>query len=495
MAANTLHRPTHRHVRLQRLIALLALLALLPMPARAQTEGQYQRIYLATNPGHFLYWTFNPLEADANAPTMNAECGGVGLSRGTQCYSGTVNGEPMLQFSFNPMSRALGTVSWGPAAPLRFRLALTVEGATPTSVKMVAFTSHDLLESAPAAEVAPGIWEGEMTQAGTLGPTQLVQFSLRVTFPSTAPVQVAKTITLQTAGESWLELPHAVAGRSLADMRRASPAPTQPTSFRTDLRTFTFNDGDWEAFSFEGDLSERRDFSVPLARRAAGVMGVVEMFREPAIYEAIRNGEISTERLTEAPITELVRNGVPIAAGANSRTENAGRGSDTVAAVDVGAGNLVLRVDGNQFKTDSSAAGGDNSYRAYVVVMYGERTLDSYQASYMPRHSVQTPPAKTVAAGTCQHHSEMLPVPASVTAVSADITWDAVTPTHAWTHNYSSGYGSYPCGEAGTGTEITTVMTPKARVLAYGVTLSRHTTQASQRDVVIDERIDLVHNP
>ena len=475
------------------LLAMTLFLVLLPLPARGVTDGQYQRMHLLGNQGKFLYWSFNPAEEEASLATMTRRCGGVTPD---PCYRGTINNEPYTQFSFNPLSRATSEASWGPGAPLRFHFELSVDGATPSAVQLVAFTHDGLRVSDPATAVAPGIWEGALTSEGSINATQNAQFSLRVRFPATTPPQVSPTFTLRMAGASWIELPSPVTGRSVRDMRRMAPAAPSPSSFATQSRSFSFNDGNWEAHSFQGDLAASRDFTVALPRHATGVMGIVEMFAEPAVHQAVRRGEVGPERFTDAPTTQLVADGVVIANGANSRTENAGRGSDTVATVDAGAGPLTLRVAPAQFSTDLSAAGEDNKYTAYIVVIYGDRTLGQYTTSYMPRHSVQTPQARAAGGGACAHPSEMLPVSSQTALVTASMFWDAITPAQQWTHNYAApGFGGYPCGESGTGTEIATVLTPNSRVLSYGATLANNAASVSNRDVIIHETLRVVYSP
>ena len=473
--------------------AMTLLLVLLPLPARGISDGQYQRMYLLGNQGKFLYWSFNPAEEEASQATMVRRCGGPTPD---PCYRATVNNEPYYQFSFNPLSRATSEVSWGPGAPLRFHFELAIDGATPSAVQLVAYTHDGLRVSDPATAVAPGVWEGALTKEGSISATQNGQFSVRVQFPATSPSAVSPLFTLRMAGASWLELPAPTMGRSVKDMRRMAPAVVSPSSFRTDARSFSFNDNNWEAFSFQGDLAASRDFTVTLPRHAVGVMGIVEMFGEPAVHQAVRRGEVAPERFTDAPTTQLVADGVVIANGANSRTENAGRGSDTVGTVDAGAGPLTLRVAPAQFSTDLSAAGEDNRYSAYLVVIYGERTLGQYTASYMPRHSVQTPQVRAGGGGACAHHSEMLPVSSAAALVTASMFWDAVTPAQTWTHNYLAvGFGGYPCGESGTGTEIATALTPSSRVLPYGATLANTVASASNRDVIIHETLRVVYSP
>jgi hypothetical protein len=466
-------------------VAMTLLLVLLPLPARGVTDGQYQRMYLLGNQGKFLYWSFNPAEEEASQPTMVRRCGGPTPD---PCYRGTVNNAPFYQFSFNPLSRPTSEASWGPNAPLRFHLELAVDGpVAPTAVQLMAYTHDGLRVSDPATQVSPGVWEGALKTEGSINATQNGQFSVRVQFPVTSPPGMSPLITMGMAGASWIELPAPVTGRSVRDMRRMAPPAPAPSSFATQSRQFSFNDQNWHAHKFEGDLAATRDFTITLPRHAVGVMGIVEMFEEPAVHQAVRRGEVAPERVTDAPTTQLVVDGVVIANGANSRTENAGRGSDTVATIDAGAGPLTLRVAPAQFSTDLSAAGEDNKYTAYLVVIYGERTLGQYSASYTPRHSVQTPQVRAAGGGACAHHSEMLPVSSAAALITGSMYW---------THNYTAGgFGGYPCGESGTGTEIATVMTPNARVLPYGAVLSNSAAAVSNRDVVIHETLRVVYSP
>ena len=480
---------------LARLTQLFMVLAVVTDAAVSSAAPQaiptYQRAYFLTDDGKFSYWSFDPDEEGANVRTTVRSCGAA--VDWSPCYGGvTAEGERFWQFSFNPHSVLEGAVSWNAQNPLRFHLEMEVDIPVPYTVRVVAASlSQGFQVSDPATEVEPGIWEGTITTGSSLTSTAPSrQFMIRIgyTVPPQGPV-APTTVRLATDGSSYVELPQPVPAWSLTDIRREDTVPT-PHRFSTELRELTFNNADWEAFSFEGDLAQARQFSATLTRKAVGVMGFVEGFSEPVAYDAIRNGHAAPEQVTDAPITTLQLNGSEIAKGANSQTENAGRGTDSVAARDVGPGVVTLTVGRNNFAQTSFP------YKAYIVAVYGERTLRSYRAEYTPRSSVQTPQAHAFGGGACSHFSERVPVSSSARAMSVEIDVDTINPAANWTLSYGQpGLAYYPCGESGTGDSVTVTKQSGAMVFDSGVTLSKAGVNASNRDTVIDELVRIYYRP
>jgi hypothetical protein len=476
--------------RLAQLFVLLAVVTGTAVSSAAPTSVPlYQRAYFLSDDGMFSYWSFDPEEQGANVRHMTSTCPSAGSWN--PCYGGTSEGERMWQFSFNPHSVLESSVSWNAQRPLRFHLEMDVDMAVPFSVRLAVLSiSQGIQVSAPATEVEPGVWEGAMTTASSLSPAASKQLAIRITYvdPPTGP-SAPVTIDLATDGSSYIELPDPAAGWSLTDIRREGATPATHR-FETDLRELTFNNADWEAFSFQGDLTQSRDFTIPLTRKAVGVMGFVESWSEPIVHDLIRKGEAGPEQMTDAPVTSLLHDGSQIAAGANSRTENAGRGTDSVAATSVNTGQLTLRVERNNF----AAVG--IPYDAYIVVVYGERTLRSYRAEYTPRNSIQTPQARWPGGGACSHFSERVPLSTSARAISAEIDVDSVNPLSRWTLSYGQpGLAYYACGESGVGESVTVTKTAGALVFDSGVTLANTGANNGNRDAVIDELVRIYYRP
>ncbi len=477
--------------KLAQLTLLLAILTGSAASAAPEAIPSYQRAYFLTDDGKFSYWSFDPDEEGANVRTSVRSCG-YAVADWSPCYGGvTTEGERFWQFSFNPHSVMEGAVSWNAQNPLRFHLEMEVDIPVAYTVKVgMSSLSQGIQMSAPATEVQPGVWEGSVTSPSSLSTASSRQFLIRIGYvdPPQGPV-APTTIRLATDGNSYVELPQPVPAWSLTDIRREDTVPASHR-FETDLRELTFNNADWEAFSFQGDLSQARQFSATLTRKAVGVMGFVEGFSEPVVYDAIRNGHAAPEQVTDAPITTLQLDGSEIAKGANSQTENAGRGTDSVAARDVGPGTVTLTVGRNNFAQTSFP------YKAYIVAVYGERTLRSYRAEYTPRSSVQTPQAHAFGGGACSHFSERVPLSSSARAISLEIDVDTVNPVANWTLSYGQpGLAYYPCGESGTGDSVTVTKQAGAMVFDSGVTLYKAGANASNRDTVIDEVVRVYYRP
>jgi hypothetical protein len=468
---------------------LLAVLSGTAATATTESIPQYQRAYLLSDDGLFSYWSFDPDEITANTRRMTRTC--PATAQWNPCYGGA-DGERYWQFAFNPHSVLEQAATWNAERPLRYHLEMEVDIPVPFSVRVgvLSFT-QGIQFSGPATEVAPGVWEGSITAPNSLSTTSSKQLAIRITYtdPPTGPAAPV-TIDLQTGGRSYVELPDPVPAWSLTDLVGENPM-LPASSFKTALRELTFNDSEWEAFEFQGDLAQAREFTAHLPRKAVGVMGFVEGFSEPLLHDLIRNGHAAPEQLTDAPITSLQMNGNVIASGANSTTENAGRGTDSAAATNVGPGDLTLRVARNNYAQTSFP------YKAYIVAIYGERTLRSYRAEYAVRNSIQTPQVRTPAAGACSHFSERVPVSASSRAISAEIDVDTVNPAQRWTLAYGQpGLAFYPCGESGTGHSVTVTKQSGALVFDSGVTLANGgVVSYHNRDAVIDELVRVYYRP
>ena len=463
----------------------LAAALLSPGPAAAHHEPrQYRRAYLLADSGDFLWWSFDPLEHDANLRLVERFCphNTWGYPQAKPCLTGTsVGGAGAATQShllwFSPVSRIADTASWSATSPLRFRFALEVETPAPAyTVHLAMIQAGSGLRQSPAAtQVAPGVYEGTLAGGSPLGPGAWVQLAVEVRFPHPS---TTATLRLRTDGTSYVEFPEAVGGYSLSDLRDLSPDAASPDSFSTETKRFWFNDDNWEVRSFQGDLDQTRSFPHTLDRTAAAVFGWVEAdVTDPFVYHAVREGEADPDTTTSRPRVALVNADGEIDHGSASSD-----GSDSVAAIAVPPGQLDLQV------TRVGDATG-YTYRAYLLVVYGDRTLQGMRT----RFNVATA-ARVPSVATCPGTQEPIPVASLVRAFTVDIDWDSVNPLTKWSPRYSTPIGDAPCGEEGTGDRVTFV-TPGERVFWLGATPSKTATFASFRDTIIEAHVRFWYEP
>ena len=468
-------RAHRRPTWLTRLV--VASLVLMLHPGLAAGEQQtYEKAYLLADTGDYLWWSTNAAEDGADLRLVERRCPELPWGPGSKpCLLGA-SGPETRTFSlwFGQRVRVDETVSWNQANPLRFRFALQVDSPVPNPVVRLAYTNGSpQIESAPATEVAPGIWEGTMTAAGALSPGDRGQLGVRVSYTGAG----AAVLRLRTDGSSWIAFPRPVQARSLTELKQASPDASTPQSVQIGRKTFRFNDANWELHSFTGDLAQARTFTATVARPATAVFGWVETGRNPLLHAVVRDGEPDTTPLGPYSRTNLVMNGEVLGRGVGN--EEMG---DSATAHDVPAGPLELLVE-------TTGDAGSDPYQAHVLVVYGQRTLQSYRT----RFSI-TSAARVPVTATCPAAREAIPVSAAVTAFRVELDWESVIPNQRWVPRYSMPEGDYPCGESGTGDAITFVNIPST-TFWFGATTSKDTLMASYRDTVIDAQIRFWYEP
>ncbi|MBW3664374.1 MAG: hypothetical protein KY469_14840 [Actinobacteria bacterium] len=457
-------------------------------PASTGSDGSrpYQRIHLHADTGEYLWWSFAPHEESADRQLVTRTCPSQGgVPDGAPCLAGRSGTDRSFTLWFHPRSRVAEPVAWNAEAPLRFRLALDVDTPVPDfDVHLVhSPRAGGVNSSAPATEVEPGVWEGELDIPGALSEQGYELFGVQLRFAGEGHA----TVRLGVDGTSWIELPQPVAGWSTTDLWRQSPLSEAPRTFSTPVRSLWFSDDDWEVVTMEGTLAEAATLTHTTDRPAAAVIGWVEAFGQPVVYTAARDGELHAERITEAPHLRLLHGGAEVDSGTNPGSIAGGRGTDVVAATDLPAGELGLEVAPTE-------AGQTSSYTAYLLVVYGQRTLERIQVAFTPGHSVRQPAMRAVVVANCPAVSELIPLTSAATAVRARLDWDSPNPTTDWVPRFTLENADYPCSEAGTGPE-TTLALPVPQVFALGATPAYDATFVSYRDTIILADIRILYVP
>ena len=466
-----------RRARAAGLLLVAALVGMLSPAAASDAQQTYDKAYLLADTGDYLWWSVDPAEDGANLRLVERRCPELPWGPGTKpCLLGAAGPETRtFSLWFHQVARVDEVVGWDAASPLRFRFGLVVDPPVPNPTVQLAFTNGGpLLTSAPATQVSPGVWEGTLADAGSLGPGKRGQFGVRVSYPGAG----APILKLRTDGSSWIEFPRPILARSLNELKSASPDAANPQSVQTGRKTFRFNDGDWELQSFTGDLAETRSYTVNLARPAAAVLGWIETGKDPLVQHVAGGGAADTTPSGPYGRTNLVKSGKVLGRGAGS--DDMG---DTATTHNVGAGPLELLIE-------TSGEAGSDPYQAHVLVVYGQRTLQSYRT----RFSIPSLTGRVLVTATCPSAREAVPVTAAVSAFRIELDWDSVLPNQRWVPRYTLPEGDYPCAESGTGDAVTFVNIPFGEFW-FGATPSKDTVMASYRDTVIDAHVRFWYVP
>ncbi len=467
-------------------IGICTILPLIPLAAQAQAA---ERVYLlAADTGH-LYYSVDASDPEASVSTIRRRCPALtGIPIPTHpCLSGlNIAGRHHIHSLFwMPGALFDAPASWSAANPLRFHLELDVDTEVEHTVHLGLQKGAHQVESPPATEISPGVWEGTLPTGGPLGSPDSVDDLIYVRVRTPAPSIV---VTMRSAGASYLELPHPAKASGVPQLLREHTYRPDPSSFATSQRKFWFNDGAWDVDSFEGDLTVSRRFETQLSRRAEMVIAWVEAFKTPFVHDIVTGGQPDVRKVTNTPVISLLRDGEEIAQGGNNGAT--GRGEDALAVTAVDAGPLTLEVRPPQL--------GDHSYpyTAHVLVVYGARTLERMRWSFQIDHEGQLPVFRTPAGVSCPGRYEVVPTTAATTTFSLDLDWDTEA---AGLPRYTIGFslptaGSFGCAQTGSGDRMR-ITIPGQRVWNVGAALAPGTTFVSWHDTVFEMDVRYAYRP
>lgn len=471
------------HRALALALAVVITLSVTGLASAAPAE-LHQRVYLLGADTGDLYWSVDPTDEELRKSPMGFTCGAetaTGRQPTAPCFTfnDIVTGETVYNLFASPATlldeHLLG------AAPTRFRFTLDVLSPLPYTVQAVVQEDTSTSVSAVATEVSPGVWEGELADLTPFdGTVNLVGVRVRTFAPSVR-------LTLGTGGESWFELPQPVAARAVPALRDADTSKTAPSSYSGAHRTMRFNDGDWTASEFAGDLGQQRNFDLNLPRDAGIVVAWVETYDTPIVYDALRGRGEDPRKLDNAPGLTLLRGGAEVASGWNNGFT--GIGHDSLAAFDVAAGPLVLRVDRPSFDPDRSS---NLPYELHIVAVHGPRTLAGMRWRFASQGDSSTP-----AFARCNHAQQPVPVTDNVTTFDVELDWDTEAVLDPrWTLSYFlPTLGDAPCGESNVGDRIRFTLPSEQRVWLLGPVPTHGGLHESNFDTVFEMDVTYTYAP
>ena len=460
--------------------AVLAALALLASgPAEAEQQwAQQNRLYLLGSQEDFLYWSVDPDDPELGQNTESRTCSAA-VEKGVPGHEG-------CQFSFLPASLLAEPVRWGSQEPLEFHLQLEV--ATPGEPSVtIQLERNGPLVQATASEASPGLWTARLPGSGSISPGSWSMFTIQVS--STVP---HLTASMELDGASYIELGRPVVAAGVPQLKAEEAGPASTQRYDTPMRSFWFNDEDWSVVSFEADLSQTREFETTLTDPASIVVAWVEAYDTGFTYDVLTGRSPDARKVTEAFEADLFLNGTRIGNGANSGVY--GVGTDQIAATDVGAGTVSLRITPTEvWPTDVNH---DHPYRAYILIVDGPRTLARMRWPSMfggyPGAVIQAPLA-SVCPGTPQ---QQVPVTDEVRTFSVDMETDTVGgPTSQWTLAFLLPPNSWMlCGEFARGRSMRFTF-PHQGVHLVGAMLREDTTYAEWHETVFDWNVRYTYSP
>ncbi len=454
--------------------SLVALLVLLPGSAVAGDGwALHHRLYLLGSEQEFLYWS-----VDRHDPEL-------GLGRDErQCSAARTKGMPGYQtcsFSFLPGSRIAESLTWTSANPARFHLALdVVTPGTPT------VTIDAGGNTVTATEASPDVWEATVTGSLPADTWSLVTITVTSSVPHL-------TASLALDGASYIDLAQPVTAAGVPQLMAQEGAGGPPRTLDTKFRSFAFNDDRWEVTSFQGDLSETRDFEVVLDRPAEVVMAWVEAFGTGFTHDVLRGRDPDARKLTEAMATELYVDGERVDRGGNHGVY--GVGTDHTATTDVGPGAVRLRVARTPVWPTTMNHG--HPYTAHVLVVEGDRTLRRMRWTSMfggyPGITATNAPLVGVCPGSPQ---QRVPVTDAVRTFKVDMRADtAGGPTSRWALSFLLPPNTwFLCSEMSDGDSMRFTF-PHRGVHLVGGMIERDTTHAEWRETVLEFDVRYTYSP
>lgn len=433
---------------------------------------RHDRIYLMAAGTEYLHWTVDPTDPELDQGLVVRHCGATRTQgipgHSKPCLTGGLGLDRTHNLYFVQASLFETRPAWSPTDPLRFHFELEVDSLSPYDVRLVLQQGTGAIESPPATEVSPGVWEGELGAGGPLGTMPVEYLGVRISTQSQAV-----TMRLKTGGESWIELPEPVGAKGVPDLVRDDTYAPAPNALSSDTHTLRFNDEAWESWSFTGDAAEIRTFDLDLPDRAVALYAWADLFDTPFLYDVRRGRPADVRKVLDGVGLRLLRDGAEIEHGDGPIDA---QGVGTMAGTSLLAGSYELEVHAYN-ETDDPLP-----YTAHVVAVYGDRTLASIR-SRAPSHEHFRLPV--IAA--CPRAMQAIPVTPEVTTFHMDLDWETDAPgVPSWTIRYDMPQvGGSPCSEGGIGDNVRFTV-PGERVWFMGATPAYDSLHVSPYDTVFD---------
>ncbi|MBW3663431.1 MAG: hypothetical protein KY469_10060 [Actinobacteria bacterium] len=479
------HEPQGRYVWVI-VLTLLGLLGTAPatdgsgsaIGASAAASSSADRLYLLESADGTLTWSVDATDPELGTHPIRRLCGYYAqhaTQRRYPCLGGY--GHVFTQGSL------LDTpANWTVEEPLRFHLELDVASPDEVDVTLEVQDEAHISEAGTATEVAPGVWEGEIAPYEGLFAGRETVFVLRATPRTLAGTGVHVDLTLGGRGRSYIEVPAPVPARSVPQLLAADTHAPVRSSFAGGRWELAFNDDDWVAHAFEGDVTERRAFPFPVAAHATSILSWVDVFDAPPVHGLARGRLPDSRQLTDDVSLDLIRDGERVE-GIQVGAGSIGTGYASLAAADVAPGVLELEVTPRPNAQDST-------YTVHVVVIHGERTLRQIHATVPGDTSARTP-----SVGVCRGGGIVFTVSPAVTTYRLDLDWDSYSLVNpGWTPAFDSPMGAAVCGSTTNGDRV------RLTFRQHGVTgVGAHPTVDSDYvsiyDTVFAWTIDFTHSP
>lgn len=460
---------------MRRIVLVVALAVLGALPAVSSATAT-QRLYLLGSTDDPTTWYgSDPSDPElAGSWTCTAQPGpGLGTNR---CQAGITPGGFSHFTTFYPRVLYRDAVTWNAASPMRFHVAVEAQAPAGYQVRFSVQNRGSLIESAPATEVSPGIFEGTLAAGGPILPGQVVPFSVEVT--STGPMS---EIEIGLGGASWIEIATDARIDAVPALIAADTTSPSPVALNTPERSLTFNDDDWTHTSFTGTLHPSRTHSVTVQRPAVAVLAWLEGFVDPVVSQAVDEQSFDERKILQFPRLQFIRNGTTF-----------GTAERTTAAMNLEPGPLQVRVYADALNGYTRELANGLPYTLHILQLHGLRTLRSMRWDLPPArwNSFRVP-----VAASCPYPNEPIPQTGAASTFNVDLDTHAATPGQRWTLAYElPGVGAFPCGEAGTDDSLRITLAGP-RLWYMGPTPHPDATFHSAEDVTYTMTVTYTYDP
>lgn len=441
-------------------LALLLAVSLSSGAAPAPAALNAQRLFLlGASTDDSAWYGLDASDPELSADTISCSSGADYDGRGCPLEP---NGS--LYAWFLPRLVLRQQVIWDATSPLRFHVEVSAQDAQVQEVRLLLDHGGAASTSPAATQIAPGVFEGTMRLGSPLDPALVAPFGVKVTLTG-----IASSISIRAGGASWVDLPTPVSADGIPELIAGDTYRPEPATVAIGERTFTFNDGNHQTWTFDSTLVGTRAHAIVLPTTASAVIAWVESFSEPFVHDALNGGSPDERKLVQYPRLRLLSGATQLDARERG-----------VAAPSVPAGPLTIEVIRRNFHSSTGALVEGVPYRLHVVAAFGERTL---AAMRWPLPQARWTTVRTPVVAECPYDTESIAQPARAPTFALGLSWTGpAADTQRWTFSFDlPGNGFYPCDEAYTGSTLRLSL-PGPRLWAFSPTPAVGGTNAAVQD-------------